>query len=184
MEPTVDNILAVFRRATPEQYVAGRNWYREAYSIARELDPHNPERAAGVIAALSPQQQWDTNVHFARLTFEMGFACGSTLDNRAKAQFIYDGEDPLKVLTSNKVRNFYLNIINPTLPAVAVDRHAFDIAVGQVTDDKTRTRYLTRKGGYERFANAYRYAALLFNLPAPAMQAITWVVWRDEKGIK
>jgi hypothetical protein len=184
MTPTVDNVLSVFRRASVEQYRAGRNWYPYAYRHARILD-RDVERSAGIIAALSMQQNWEYNLILAqRFYLQSGLTGGTLSEAIGKANRIYAGENPREVLLtsyrSQKTFNFFNNIIDPYADYVTVDRHAFDIAVGETTDDKTR-KQLGRKGEYERFSDVYRAAATIFNIPPATMQAITWLVWRAEK---
>lgn len=185
MKPTTANVLSVYSRATAEQIRFGLVWYVEANRIARSLDRRRPNRAAGVIAALSPMMNWDSNVNAARAAFAHGTAMGLGLDNNCvKATRILHGENPLDVLGGNKVRAFYNTIADPlsfTIPVI--DRHAFDIAIGRVTDDAAKS-VLGRKGMYEEFGKVYVNAAKRAGISAPQMQAITWVTWRAEKGIR
>lgn len=184
MEPNVDNIIDVYRRATVEQFLEGKNWYPSALKLSRELDPENVNRAAGIIAAFSPQCPWWRNVELVKRIYATGEATGHTGVQCAKAQAIFEGADPAIVLGGKKTTNFYHNIVSPLdSSTVTIDGHAFDIAIGMQTGEWAR-KSLQRKGVYERFADAYRHAAILFNIPAPTMQAVTWVRWRIENGIK
>ena len=186
--PNSARIVDVFEQASVQELDEGINWYRDANAFAQTLDPENPARAAGVIAALSPMKAWDDNVRLAVRAYEDGRASGSLGANNAKATLILHGADPLEVLGGNKVRNFYASIANPEDPeAVCIDRHAFDIAVGRVTNDQSRTA-LGRKGVYESFARSYWRAARVIGregyeiLPAQ-LQAVVWVTWRRLKGL-
>ncbi len=181
LDPTVANILRVYRSATDEQLAAGIRWYDEAHTLAVALDPTNVERSAGVIAALSPMLGWGQNVTLATRAYADGVASGGLTASCDKADRILNGEAPLTVFGKGpKVRNFYLNILAPSDPngGVTVDRHAFDIAVGRVTDDETRG-ILGRKGMYDHFAGLYHQAARIAGIGSPQMQAVTWVVWRQ-----
>lgn len=185
MTPDVDNVLAVFRRATVEQYRDGHAWYPETHQFARSLS-RDVETAAGVIAALSPRIHWDYNMTLAREAFNTGKLTGGGFSaNVAKANRILGGEHPTNVLgqgRSKKTLNFYHNIVNPYGNEVTVDTWAFRIATGITTTPTEKDiRILQRKGVYDSFAESYREAAILFNIPAPAMQAITWVVMRGKK---
>jgi phosphate-selective porin len=112
---------------------------------------------------------------------------GGFSDNVAKANRILNGEDPENVLGQGKGKktlNFYRNILNPNGNDVTVDTWAFRIAVGM---DRTPTnkemKVLERNGVYEQFANAYRVAAIMRDIPAPsAIQATTWVVMRGRES--
>lgn len=182
LTPTVTNVLSVFNRAGSAAIREGLSWYLDAHSVALDLSPNDPAMSAGVIAALSPMMGWDSNKKQATLAFERGDASGLGLaKNCAKAQAILDGANPLDVLGGNKVRAFYSTILDPFgFDIPVVDRHAFDIAVGRVTDDKTRG-ILSRKGAYERFGQVYVDAAKRAGISASQMQAVTWVAWRMEK---
>lgn len=50
-------------KATAAEWEEGRAWYRAAHAKAAELEPFDPALAAGVIAALSPNQSWTFNLH-------------------------------------------------------------------------------------------------------------------------
>lgn len=179
-----ENILSVYRRATPQNIVEGMAWYDDAHSFARTLDPKNPSRGAGVIAALSPMSGWDNNKNKARQLFtQEGDGTGIGMRrNVAKAIDIYNGADPLDILGGNKVRAFYATILDPTGDHnPVIDRHAFDIAMGKQFPNKGRVA-LERKGEYDRFATAYREAAATIGIGPAQLQAITWVAWRESLG--
>lgn len=185
MTPTVDNVIYAYLSASDSDVAAGMTWYDDAHMFAKSLDPVRFHRAAGVIAALSPMNGWKNNKAKAALLYAQN-GDGSRVglrNNVRKAQAIYRGEDALDVLGGDKVRAFYATIVDPSGDhEPVIDRHAFDIAVGRVTDDETR-QALGRKGVYARFADCYREAALLAGIGAAQMQAITWVAWRNRKKI-
>jgi len=177
MRPTTPNIVKIYRAATEAHVAEGLEWYRHAHRLARELDPQNPRRGAGVIAALSPRESWTRNVMLATELYTTGgeLLHGTLSSNLDKARRIYAGEDPLDVLGGDKVRAFFTLINNPAdAGTVCVDRHAFDVAVGRKTDDKAR-QILGRKGMCERFARAYRRAAEQLGVTPAQVQAVTWV---------
>lgn len=180
LHPSVANILRVYRSATDAQLMTGLRWYDDAHSLALALDPTNPARAAGVIAALSPMVRWNVNVRLAVRAYADGVASGGLSTSCAKANRILAGEAPLDVLKGNKVRAFYLNMLAPSDPSggVTVDRHAFDVAVGRVTDGGTRA-ILAKNGMYQFFADLYHEAARIAGVGSAQMQAVTWVVWRE-----
>lgn len=189
LKPTVDNILPVYRAARPEHIAAGLAWYADARTFALSIANGDLLKGAGVIAALSPQTSWTQNMTLASRAFVDGFASGQTGANVTKANRVLNGEDEHEVLgfwgnrrSGNKVRNFFRNIVDPTGPEVTIDRHAFDIAVGEETDNVTR-RQLDRKGQYDAFADVYRQAAKHVGIAPAQLQAITWIVWREAKGL-
>lgn len=190
LKPSLDNILPVFRAARAEQIAAGTLWYADAHSFALTIARGDIVKGAGVVAALSPQTSWAQNMVLASRAFAEGFASGQTGANVSKADRILSGESPDSVLgwnnpnakSGHKVRNFFRNIVDPTGPEVTIDRHAFDIAVGEETDSATRGQ-LGRVGQYDLFADTYRQAAELVGVAPATMQAVTWLVWREAKGL-
>jgi hypothetical protein len=191
--PSVANVLSVYNGASAANLREGLSWYLDAHSEARSLAGHPTgpgarERvasAAGIIAALSPMNGWENNKNKARqLVAQNGDGTGCGLyRNVAKAVAIYNGADPLDVLGGDKVRAFYQTILDPfgDIDPV-IDRHAFDIAVGERTDEKRRG-ILSRKGVYSEFAHVYREAAKVAGIGSAQMQAITWVAWREAIGV-
>lgn len=177
--PAAANIIRIFREANAAQLAEGLEWYADAHSLAVALDPSNPQRAAGVISALSIQKTWQQNVALAVRAYADGAASGHTGYSCRTANRILAGESIDDVLKGDKTNAFAHVIADPTDPhAVVVDRHAFDIALGRVTDDDTRG-ILSRKGVYAIFADAYREAARVLGYSPSQVQAVTWVVWRE-----
>lgn len=183
--PSVDNILNIYRTASFAAFSEGMTWYDDAHNFAKSLDPNRFHRAAGVIAALSPMNEWQNNKRKAAQLYAQngdGSGCG-LYRNVDKAVRIYNGEDALDVLGGNKVRAFFLTIVDPTGDhAPVIDRHAFDIAVGERTNDKRRG-ILSRKGMYERFSETFRDAARITGIGPAQLQAVTWTEWKYRHGI-
>lgn len=184
---TASNIIAVYLESTAAQRADGLTWYRDAHGIAARLDPSDPSRAAAVLAVLSPQTDWKINVDRAIDAYAGRIVRGLPASAQ-KAHRIMLGEDPDSVAGGDKVRAFWALIADPDNDtAVCVDRHAFDVAAGRVTDDATRGAGLGRKGGYAAVADLYREAAKIISADlgqpvTPAqVQAVTWVVWRETR---
>lgn len=193
--PKVANVLAVYNSASADNLRFGLQWYSIAHNAALKMGGGRAwhlSRNAGIIAALSPMNGWDNNIRKARQLVSQrgrvirtadggnGIGLGKNVD---KAIAIYNGADPLNVLGGDKVRAFYQTILDPTADIdPVIDRHAFDIAVGEVTNEQRRG-ILSRKGVYSDFAAVYREAALVAGIGASQMQATTWVQWREDKGI-
>lgn len=186
----IANIIAVYRTATVDQEFRGRNWYRTAHELAYKMSgadeaptKEDAERltraAAGVIAALSPQKAWYLNVKLAMGAFATGEVRGQVHNAVAKADKIMRGAHPLDVLPDDsKTWHFYRSIIDPTDPdPVVVDRHAHDIAVGEVYGSADRG--LSNKNRYATIAHAYREAARQLGIIPSVLQAVTWVVQVD-----
>lgn len=185
MTPTVDNVLAVYRRATPKQRSEGMMWYPEMNEFARSLYPA-VHVSAGVLAALSPRIQWKHAMQLAQRAFADGQLSGGHFpDNISKANRIINGSDPEHVLglgRGKKTLNFYRNLVQPYGNEVTVDTWAFRVATGMTTTPTNKDmKILERKGVYEAFADVYREAAVHYGMCPPEMQAITWVVIRGKK---
>lgn len=190
--PGVQNILNIYRTATDQDIIDGTEWYEKARRLAIHLDPNDPARAAAVIAVVSPITPWGRNVWLASEAYRM-HAAGEDVatllptlkGNARKAQRILNGEDPATVVGGLKVTAFWLTIADPTNShAVVVDRHAYDIAVGQVTNDDIRSKGIGTPKRYAALADCYFEAAETLSkelgqvvLPS-TVQAVTWTAWR------
>jgi hypothetical protein len=176
----VRNILKTYRSATDAQRLQGMTWYDTAHALAVDLDPQNVTRAAGVISALSPRETWEVNQRLAiRLYVDGPLTTGTLPDSIRKANAIYGGADVATTLNGKKTVAFAATIADPADPfAVVVDRHAVSVALARCSADADAS-VLSRKGGYEWYADAYRKAAKRAGVSPSQMQATTWVVWRQ-----
>ena len=182
------NVTRVFRAATPAQIAAGLDWYTDAHSVAQTIATAHGltvEAAAGIIAALSPLNSWGANVNLAhRLVAAGGLTSGYLGVGLRKANAILAGTDPLTVLTSSKIRAFYLGIaFNGETAEVCIDRHAFDVVTNTRHNDRTRPTVSGKR--YREAAEAYVRAAHILSresgekIHAAQVQAITWKAWRE-----
>lgn len=185
MPAHVMNIRAKLASASKEDISAGKIWYPKAYDHAVRIGSGNVEKGAGILAALSPATEWDTNVEGAYHVAKTGTSFHmQTGDNNEKALRILKGEHPLDVLGGHKVTNFYHNILNPDDPhPITIDRHAHDIAIGkpfgQKSDQKAQLS-LGTQGRYNHFKEAYLNAAEQSGIKIPnQLQAMTWVAHRE-----
>ena len=178
-EQYVRNIISTWNLATPEQIDRGRGWYPHARELAELMSEGNVRAGAGVIAALSPQKSWEQNVRIAERSFEMGQVRGNVRDACVKAENIMPGFDPLDILPDDsKTWNFFRCIIDPADPEpVVIDRHAHDVAVGEIYG--SRDRGLSNKRRYATIAHAYREAARRLDEIPSVVQAVTWTVQVD-----
>lgn len=197
MNITHGNILAVFFTAGPTEIEEGLRWYSNANQIARKIGnaylDDNYHVAAGVIAALSPNNRWERNVKDAEALCK-AHANGADLadikvstfnKNKAKAIAILNGEAPQTVLGGRKVQAFYECIIGAD--SVCVDGHAYAIWLGQRVPT-TKTPKISETL-YNEITKDYRLAARQINkivnrdstiqwYSAADIQAITWITWR------
>lgn len=174
------NILRIYRATGPDDRAEGLTWYADANAFARSLDD-NVERAAAVIAALSPMLPWPRNVRLARAHYD-GVYGGCLTTNSDKARRILSGEDYRNVLSGPKVWAFFHNVMcSPD--HVTIDRHAVDIAVGKTLTDAERSPYFGVKNRAvltKAYFNAAKIASKESgeNVFPYQVQAITWVHWR------
>jgi hypothetical protein len=201
---SAENIRNVLDAATPEQRAIGVQWYdvfradiirtaqRAGMTVRSDRNPAaNPSKAirmlCGIAAAFSIQRSPNVNLcHlFDFVRCHMLATQPHHRDNYhspiqdAKARAMANGADPIDVLTGPKERAFYLNIIGDP-DHVTIDGHAYSIWLGErITTDKIK---VPKSGHANRLAceEDYRSVAAEYNLNPAQVQAITWVVWRDQ----
>lgn len=198
---SVDNILAIYKMATPEEKRDGIVWYADAYRdcnrIAIDLDVP-VHIVTGVVAALSPNNKWERNVTNAR-DLITAYMNGDDIDSvkvstyhsmKRKAWSILDAmpdhDEVIAILNGQKIVSFYRNIMGDD--TCTIDGHARNIAYGErvgLTDDKTNIgikEYRSLQDEYVMAAKRTRVNGRA--LKAFELQAITWVTWRRIHDIK
>jgi hypothetical protein len=171
----VRRILRHYRAASPAVVAAGQTWYRTAQDAAVALDPSNPARAAGVIAALSPRAQWRVNLAWAAAMITAADRGDSvppavhTTEMRGQAWRIARGEDAALVLRGPKVSRFYRAIMGDA-SAVTVDVWAARAAGVSMADGNA-----VGVRAYRLIESAYVRAAAIVGEDPAALQAIVWV---------
>jgi hypothetical protein len=196
-------ILGTYYLATEPERSAGRQWYTHAHTAALDLSASYPVgviTAAGVIAALSPNNRWHRNLLDADALIncyhQRGAHAASQLKvctydaNKQKALTILKitnptVEDVATVLHGRKVSAFFHCILG-SQTAVCVDGHAYSIWAGQ-TIRTTQTPKISPRL-YEQIAKDYTHAADLITNRHPTLhgpilspvelQAITWITHR------
>lgn len=174
------NIMRVFRACTDDDIREGMSWYVDARTFAASLDT-DVSRAVGVISVLSPLVGWPRNKTLARQHYA-GIYGGCLPSSTTKAQRILAGEPVESVVSGVKVTAFYAAIMGDP-NAVALDRHAIDVAVGRTLTDRERNSIGSTKRR-EPIVQAYMNASRIASRESgtvitPAeIQAIVWVGWR------
>ncbi|MES2156057.1 MAG: hypothetical protein V4510_13065 [bacterium] len=165
-EELVTSLLTHYEEAGTD-HAAG--WYREARSYARALTREHGGglgRAAGIIAALSPQISWGVNKRLAAQVMEHGWPQEGCLRlSEQRAHDIWMGDRPLAVLGGPKTRAFYRAIMGDE-DAVVLDTW-MATAMGW-----PHNAFSARQ--YERCERALREAAAVTSLAPSAFQAIVW----------
>ena len=174
MSGYVSNIVATYRRATPDQLARGHVWYHVAHDLATVVGNGDVRMGAGVIAALSQQRSWRVNCMLAR-DARNGNVHGQTGNTLAKVHAILAGADPADLLPMDlKTGQFYLAIIGDA-HAVVIDRHAHDVAVGKRYGESSRG--LSNPNRYATLAHAFTLAGDV--LGTPDVQPVTWLVQKE-----
>ena len=191
------NIQAIYQLATVVEQQDGINWYPAAKSICRKLASSYqlaPIVIAGVIAALSPRNRWERNVHDAESLIAAYLAGGiqqatetkvcTFSKNKAKAIAILSMAAPTdpeirQILSGPKMIEFYSCIIGED--DVCIDGHAYCIWAGGRTSlaDVPSIGVKLRR----EIKADYREAADKLGMTSSALQAVTWVAWRRIHGI-
>lgn len=121
--------------------------------------PITVSQVAGIYAALSPLNTWDTNVANILDTLrDWSAAAVNTPDiNLHKALRIRCGTEPLTVLSGRKVRSFYRAIADPSdRSPIPVDRHLICLALGRkITSNQQLRAFASNRDLYSRIESAY-----------------------------
>ena len=143
-------IVAKFTLATSQEVQLGCDWYRSALNIAGRIASKyhiRVEVAAGVIAALSPNNRWERNIIDAEAIIKC-WASGGTdedilavkvctytkMQEKALAILrfdIYHKSSITGILNGPKIIEFFNCITNPALNDVCIDGHAYRVWFGQ-----------------------------------------------------
>lgn len=186
----VKNIMAVYKQATVEEITNGMQWYALAKEDAQFMADHCeiPLRVAvGVIAALSPTNDWDQNLVDAAMFCETFVTGGYYEDVKAstykkmweKAWKILSSvpqsdDDVATILNGPKITDFFRCILG--YDVCVIDGHAWCIANAdrRVMQEVPSIGKKLRK----ELQDAYAKAAKKAGIKPYQMQAITWVAWK------
>ena len=195
------NILAVYDLATTGERREGMEWYNRANRVAADIASEHGislETAAGVIAALSPNNRWERNIVDAENVIR-AFSIGGSEEAenvkvctygkmRTKAIQILEATsivDHASILNGRKITAFYECIIG-RIDAVCIDGHAYSIWFG----DRLTMKQVPNIGKrlYAEIVSDYVEAARILSengtsVTAFEVQAITWCAWRRLHGV-
>lgn len=173
-----NNIVTAYRQASPRVKRLGAAWYPVAHDLAEIIGDGDARKGAGMLAALSANKRWSENVRLAH-DAAAGHLHGHTADSLSKVTRIMAGENPRDVLpTGIKTWHFFVCIAYPSNDySVVIDRHAHDVAVGEVYGE--RDRGLRSPQRYALLADCYRGAAARLKVLPSRLQATVWVAHRE-----
>ena len=203
---TKGNIEKVFKQATNHEIHQGINWYSNATNFATDLFSElnyqvSLKKIAGVIASLSPRNDWNrnkidarnickeflSNKYYQLNLFGYHFLLNTKVctfnANKSKAIKILLANDSEieTLLKGNKLINFYRCIIGDT-EAITIDGHAFNIASNRVSS-LAEVPAISEKN-YKAVQRVYRDAKNFINkrynlnLKTSDLQAVTWVTYK------
>ena len=198
------NILAVYDLATTGERREGMEWYNRANRVAADIASEHGislETAAGVIAALSPNNRWERNIVDAENVIR-AYSIGGCEEAenvkvctygkmRTKAIQILECmniDDHVDILKGRKITAFYECIIGRE-DSCCIDGHAYSIWFGDRLTMKQvpnigKKLYAEIVSDYVEAAEILRETGSRFgHLTAYEVQAVTWVTWRRLHGI-
>jgi hypothetical protein len=179
VQDMVTQIIGYYNLSTKYERQEGELWYPDAWKTCKDLAKlYNVPKhhVAGIVAALSPRNKWSRNVIDAEAVLAHGeHATVSTFRlNKDKALRILNDDDPMNVLSGNKVRSFYLSIIGFTSEP-CIDGHAYAVACGN--GERLKVKRISDTD-YADVQRAYLLAADSIGISASTLQATTWLTYR------
>lgn len=172
------NIWRGLQSASDQEISDGLAFYPGAHGLCEffsRLYPHLGLcscHIAGIYAALSPMNTWDTNVANVldvlryRSMVESNRGClpshapvlkvNTTHINKLKALRIAQGAHPLSVLRGDKVLAFYRAIADPSdTSSIPVDRHLINLALGTIPNKRAQADLAHDRTLYSRIERVY-----------------------------
>ena len=171
---TVAQLETLTDALTHDEWAGGEEWYQLANQLCNEWALDHGLRfdyVAGIIAALSPQIQWEVNLADAQSILKDGERASTAAfgPNVVKALWILDGTDPESELGGRKVRSFYQNIAYPY--------HSLDVTLDSWMAGMLghNPKFLERKGTYDAISDAFRIVAERHCVLPHQLQAALWI---------
>lgn len=168
-------LVALHASTTASDLAAGLAWYERARAAAESMAiGGDVERAAAVIAHLSPRESWARNVANAARVLQAaadGAECPAvhTTGQRVKAWNVATGAADPTADHGPKTRAFLANILGDT-DRVCVDSWAARAATGDASHRGPSTR-----GQYALMERAYQRAARAVGMAPRDLQAAIWI---------
>lgn len=185
-------LKSFYKLATPEEQLAGRNWYREMYNWveavaeARDMDVM---QACGIFAALSPQMSVDRNKALFMQYVKTGAAShyGVLIDKCQQIENADTAQEIEDILNGNKIASFFRNIWDyEAYGKVTIDRHALATmlqtpATVKPLDDG---QYSMTNKQYSQFEAIYQSIADEVGILPHQLQAVLWDTYRRLRDLK
>ena len=181
----VQNLLAAYHAASPDQRAAGRSWYADQREIVRVLASKHDvpvSIVAAVVSALSPQTNWAQNIAGAARLLE-AYSRGDSAPPRNATLYYKNAEKAWRLVSGElspddafakapKTRAFWRNLSG--------DETAATVDTWMLRAAGVREQYKNglTPAAYRPLADAIAQAAAVVGEPVAQFQAIVWVVVR------
>lgn len=180
----------VLRYAKPREHKDGSAWYATAnkniHDIADRYDIAF-EKAAGIVAVLSPSVEWEANLRdadaFIRTkgkhrprTYGRNVGTARKILRATSASKVYD---IIAGMSGFKVKAFFDNLVNPfTSVSVTIDTHLIRAWYGSPSLTKNQIGRAFRRETYSLISQDVITIADKMNVRPLEAQAIIWVTWK------
>ena len=186
-----NNIKRWHKRASPENIEAGMTWYDDAMRFSRRLAREyriTRRSAAGVISALSPNNQWKRNKFDAEQLISYYREGGTDWVNVKICTYKKNRERAWNILTqgeritsdSPKIHSFAMNVGNKSPDHVTIDKWHMRASLARPREGITLTQESPTKLQYKRVEGITLDIARTHKLKGYELQAIVWVTIKEK----
>ena len=186
-----NNIKRWHKRASPENIDAGMTWYDDAMRFSRRLAREyriTRRAAAGVISALSPNNQWKRNKFDAEQLISYYREGGTDWVNVKICTYKKNRERAWNILTqgeritsdSPKIHSFAMNVGNKSPDHVTIDKWHMRASLARPREGITLTQESPTKLQYKRVEGITLDIARTHKLKGYELQAIVWVTIKEK----
>lgn len=186
-----NNIKRWHKRASPENIDAGMTWYDDAMRFSRRLAREyriTRRSAAGVISALSPNNQWKRNKFDAEQLISYYREGGTDWVNVKICTYKKNRERAWNILTqgeritsdSPKIHSFAMNVGNKSPNHVTIDKWHMRASLARPREGITLTQESPTKLQYKRVEGITLDIARTHKLKGYELQAIVWVTIKEK----
>ena len=176
----------ILETADSEELREGAAWYEKANAMVHSFAVQNditPQRAAGIIAVLSPMVEWSLNVRAAeeviRKKSKARGVPGFSL-NRKKALKVLHGD--LSVIRGPKVEPFYQTLLDPNHGEPVLDTHMISAFYSDRTLPKNELVKVGQTKRREKLVEAIKILAGEKGWTVARTQATIWVTKKRLDG--
>jgi hypothetical protein len=181
----VRNVKRWTAKLQEHHWQAGKAWYNHAHQLCRVLSNETEiplKNVCGILAALSPQVSWDTNIASCEAIVRTGKIDKAYTGYKVNVEKAYLclSVDPLEVLGGLKVLAFYHNILDPLKSDdVTVDTHIGRVLFDKMYLESNEVSYLFSKRGNLEAQEAIQRESKKHRVRPHVLQAALWVCVRE-----